>query len=361
MRLFLKDQVPLLILYVIQLGLVTLIYWLDGYRKPMISLYAILLSTAALLLYLLYRYLANRSFYHRLEQPPTELIAPTGVYQQSPLPEALQRLLVSQSRLYQSDLLTYRTQIDSHLQFVNQWVHQMKTPLSVMHLIVQHEDDTRFMAIGDELDKMRKGLDMVLYTARLGTFEHDFHVEELDLNSIVKSVVSNEKRLFIRSRIFPRLEMTSGLRIVTDEKWLVFFVITQLMTNAVRYTAREGAQICCRSYTEHGKNILEVEDAGVGIPESDLPRVFDPYFTGENGRAFEESTGMGLYLASKFAASWATRSRSALVGTMAHGYPFVSSSQPPYNIVRRLCLPHGLPLFKAIIMNILGGDSFGIS
>ncbi|WP_020615114.1 sensor histidine kinase [Paenibacillus daejeonensis] len=296
MRLFLKEHVPLLILYAIQLGVVTLIYWLDGFRNTTTSLYAIILSSAALMIYLVYRYLANRSFYRRLEQPPTELSASGVIHQQSPLPEALQRLLASQSRLYQADLLSYRNQIDSHRQFINQWVHQMKTPLSVMHLIVQHEDDPRFMAIGDELDKMRKGLDMVLYTARLDTFEHDFHVEELDLATLIRGVVSHQKRLFIRSRIFPRLELAEGLRIVSDEKWLSF-VMTQLITNAVRYTTREGAQVRFRSYTQDDKRVLEVEDEGVGIAEADLPRIFDPYFTGENGRAFEESTGMGLYLA----------------------------------------------------------------
>ena len=42
--------------------------------------------------------------------------------------------------------------------------------------------------------------------------------------------------------------------------------------------------------------MLEIRDEGIGIPQSDLPRVFDPYFTGENGRRFQESTGMGLFL-----------------------------------------------------------------
>jgi len=40
-------------------------------------------------------------------------------------------------------------------------------------------------------------------------------------------------------------------------------------------------------------------DEGVGIPLQDLRRVFDPFFTGENGRRFSESTGMGMYLAKK--------------------------------------------------------------
>jgi len=297
MRLFLKDQLPLFVLYIAQLVLITLIYWLDGYRKPAISLYAVLLSTAALGLYLGYRYAANRTFYRRLEQPLTTLSASPGSFQPSPLPEALHRLLQEQARLYQADLLGYRSQIEAHIQFINQWAHQMKTPLSVIHLLLQERDDPQSSAIGDELDKLRKGLDMVLYTARLDSFEQDLHVESLELGALIRRIVSDQRRLFIRNRLSPRLELeAAGVTVVSDEKWLVF-VITQLLTNAVRYTIADNAVISFRARTEAGRAVLEVEDAGVGIPDADLPRVFDPYFTGTNGRAFAESTGMGLYLA----------------------------------------------------------------
>lgn len=42
--------------------------------------------------------------------------------------------------------------------------------------------------------------------------------------------------------------------------------------------------------------ILSIKDEGVGIPEEDISRVFNPFFTGSNGREFSESTGMGMYL-----------------------------------------------------------------
>ncbi|MNJ51364.1 Sensor histidine kinase GraS [compost metagenome] len=90
--------------------------------------------------------------------------------------------------------------------------------------------------------------------------------------------------------------MEEPLSIVSDEKWLTF-VMTQLITNAVRYTTKENGKLYFRGFKENDRTILEIEDEGVGIPESDLPRVFDAYFTGENGRKFQESTGMGMYLA----------------------------------------------------------------
>ncbi|WP_019533933.1 sensor histidine kinase [Paenibacillus ginsengihumi] len=297
MRLFLREQLPLIFVYIAQWFFVTLVYWLDGYRNPSIAGYAGLLSGCLLVGYLAFRYATNRAFYRKLQTPPDSLEQFTEASSSlsSPLNERLQELLRSQFRLYRAELHNYQHKIEAHIQFINQWVHQMKTPLSVIHLLVQSEDDKRFAAIGDEVDRLRKGLETVLYTARLDAFEHDFHVETLRLTNIVRSVVSDQKRLFIRKRVFPSIQIDEDLKAASDEKWLSF-VLTQLITNAVRYTTQENRKIYFTGTRSDSETVLEIRDEGVGIPASDLPRVFEPYFTGENGRHFQESTGMGLYL-----------------------------------------------------------------
>ncbi|MGG1675593.1 ATP-binding protein [Neobacillus sp. NRS-1170] len=295
MKLFFREQILLIIFYLLQLLTISFIYWLDGYRNLKISLYAAFLSGCLLAGYLFIRYMTNRSFYQRLDKPLTSMEDFTVNLQPSPLAEGLQQLLKSQFLHYKTDLHNYKYKLEGHIQFINQWVHQMKTPLSVIHLMIQDEDDPRFTAIGDELDRLKKGLEMVLYTARLDTFERDFYVETLDLQKVVRTVTSSQKRLFIRSRVFPSFQFEESLSVATDEKWLSF-VLTQLITNAVRYTVEEGRKIYFHGYRRGMDVVLEVRDEGVGIPSSDLPRIFDPYFTGQNGRNFQESTGMGLYL-----------------------------------------------------------------
>lgn len=295
MKLFLRDQAPLILVYLFQLLLVTAIYWLDGYDNLNLSLYAALLSGGLLIAYLLLRYYKNRSFYQKLEKPLSSIEDFRGNVQHTPLSQALNQLLQTQFQHYKTDLQLYKYKLKDHIQFINQWVHQMKTPLSVIHLIIQEEDDPRFSSIADELDRLKKGLEMVLYTARLDSFEQDFYVESLELGTITRAAVSSQKRLFIRKRLFPSFQFEDGLSVASDEKWLSF-ALTQLITNSVRYTLRENSKVNFRGY-KHGKQtVLEIQDKGVGIPKSDLPRVFDPYFTGENGRNFQESTGMGLYL-----------------------------------------------------------------
>lgn len=295
MKLFIREQLPLLVIYSLQLFLLPYIFWLDGYRHYRIIFYAVGLSLFIFIGYLSYRYIANRSFYHRLENPLTSIDDIATVSTHTPLGKSLHHLLFAQLRFYRNDLRNYQQKLEAHIQFIHQWVHQMKTPVSVIHLMIQDKDEKDYMAIGDELDRLKKGLDMVLYTARLDTFERDFFVGNLHLETVVRAVVSAQKRLFIRKRIFPVFQMDDQITIASDEKWLSF-VLMQLITNAVRYTVEENRKIYFRSFKKGTNTLLEVEDEGIGIPKSDLPRVFNPYFTGENGRNFQESTGMGLAL-----------------------------------------------------------------
>ncbi|SET59684.1 sensor histidine kinase [Paenibacillus sp. NFR01] len=296
MKLFIREHVPLITVYAAQLLLITLVYRLDGGSGRSVSLYAGLLSLCLLLAYLAYRYMTHRAFYERLSETPASLEDSGGPAQHAPLAESLRTLLARYFHLYQNDLHSYRHKLEEHIHFINQWVHGMKTPLSVIHLLIQDKDGPPFAAISDELDRLKKGLETVLYTARLDTFEHDFYVERLELGAVVRAVTSEQKRLFIRKRVFPAVDIEEGLDVASDEKWLSF-ILTQLITNALRYTVDEGKVVTFRGYKrEDGIAVLEVRDAGVGIPPGDLPRVFDAYFTGVNGRSFQESTGMGLYL-----------------------------------------------------------------
>ena len=90
-----------------------------------------------------------------------------------------------------------------------------------------------------------------------------------------------------------------SLRAVTDEKWLLF-VVGQVLSNAVKYTEKGGISIYGSDEEGNVRQgqvyYLAGDDTGIGIRESDLPRVFERGFTGANGRMEERSTGIGLYL-----------------------------------------------------------------
>ncbi|WP_068775946.1 HAMP domain-containing sensor histidine kinase [Paenibacillus sp. FJAT-26967] len=295
MKLFWREHIPLIIMVLLQLFLVLLVYRYDGYTDLRTALYAVFLGLCLLAAYMIYRYFSHRIFYERLSVPPTSLQDSVRKAESAAMSAALNELMESQYRHYQQELKSWERKQQEHLTFMNQWVHQMKTPLSVIELIVQEEDDPRFSSISEESDRLRRGLEMVLYMARLDTFEQDFHIEKISLRDLVKEVVHENKRYFIRSCVYPDIQVEAGLKVETDAKWLRF-ALQQLLTNAIKYSAGTRTKVSVAAYPQGREVILEVRDLGPGIPKQDLPRVFHPFFTGVNGRKFKESTGMGLYL-----------------------------------------------------------------
>ncbi len=179
---------------------------------------------------------------------------------------------------------------------MNQWVHQMKTPISVIEMLLQDERPLDKKNVQEEIDRLRRGLDMVLVNARLENFEEDMQVEQIPLKTIVTATVNENKRLFITNRVFPEIHIEDDIIVASDSKWLRF-IIGQFVTNAVKYTFEENKKIVMSAIKQDDHIQLAICDEGIGIPASDLSRVTKAFFTGENGRKTGESTGMGLYLA----------------------------------------------------------------
>ncbi|MDY0407615.1 ATP-binding protein [Paracerasibacillus soli] len=73
-------------------------------------------------------------------------------------------------------------------------------------------------------------------------------------------------------------------------------MLSQLIYNAVKYSKGHSKQINISLFEQQEAAIIEIEDFGIGIPPNDMRRIFDAFYTGQNGRLYRESTGMGLFL-----------------------------------------------------------------
>jgi len=142
MRLFWKDQLPLLLFYLLQMILIPVLYWISGEKRPLsIILYGILLSSVILILYLGYRYVQHRKLYLLLNHSNNIAIDHLTPLGYEPFSEAVNNLLQSLDRQYQENLNGHVRRMDQHIVFINRWVHQMKTPLSVIQITLQDLED----------------------------------------------------------------------------------------------------------------------------------------------------------------------------------------------------------------------------
>ena len=295
MKLFLREHIPLIVMIILQLITTLMVYWLDGYHNILTALYSVFLGICFLIGYLIYRYYSHRRYYHTLTYPSQTLQESIQKMDHTPISIAFSNVLEAQYNQYQSQLKAWEHKQKKHLIFMNQWIHQMKTPVSVVALITQKEHGETFESIAEEIDRMKYGLEMVLHMARLETFEQDFYVERVSLKTLAQEVISENKRFFIRNYVYPKMKITQDYIVETDRKWLRF-IVNQILSNAIKYSAGSGQNITMIAFKRGKSVVLEIQDHGVGIPKEDLPRVFRLFYTGENGRKFKESTGVGLYL-----------------------------------------------------------------
>ena len=171
------------------------------------------------------------------------------------------------------------------------WAHQIKTPIAAMRLILQTKPENSAGEIEGELFRVEQYVEMVLNYLRLDSDSTDFVFKTCALDGIIRQCVRKYAKQFIRKKISLEYQGTA-LQVLTDEKWLCF-VIEQILSNALKYTAAGSIRIFTQGET------LVIADTGIGIAPEDLPRVFEKGYTGYNGRTDKKATGIGLYLCQK--------------------------------------------------------------
>lgn len=175
------------------------------------------------------------------------------------------------------------------------WVHEVKTPLTAMRLLLDElpSSETK-QQLEVEWLRIHLLVDQSLHTLRLSAAEHDLLFEKVSIRqAIIKEVQELQNWCFLKEL---EIDLAVGDDVlVTDEKWLRF-IVRQILSNAVKYS-HTGGLITIR-YT---KNELVIHDEGIGIRMEDLPRIFEKGFTGSTGRKQSASTGMGLFLANQTA------------------------------------------------------------
>ncbi|MDR0862351.1 MAG: sensor histidine kinase [Oscillospiraceae bacterium] len=203
----------------------------------------------------------------------------------------LRETLKTVSKAMNDEISRHSAASAAYREYIELWVHEIKTPIAGGKLLCENTRNARLSA---ELEKIDKLVEQALFYARSNNVEKDYIIKRVDLSELVSGVLRKNAPDLIERKISVETAELAHM-VLTDGKW-TDFILQQLIDNAVKYGCSR-----LRFYGERSANsvTLSVRDNGAGIPAQDLRRVFDKGFTGENGRRFGRSTGLGLYLCKK--------------------------------------------------------------
>lgn len=185
-------------------------------------------------------------------------------------------------------------------EYIESWVHEIKAPLTSIHLICANHKDDHTRKILTELSKVDNYVETVLVYAKSSQVHIDYMIQEYPLKEIILETIARNQQYLIQNQMQIDLRCESET-VFCDKKWLEF-ILAQLLLNAVKYRKGISGTIVFSSQEHSEYTTLIVQDFGIGISRTDLSRVFEKGFTGNNGRSaagLEKATGMGLYLCKK--------------------------------------------------------------
>lgn len=304
------------ILMIVTMSCIHLLYmYLIGARKQDL-VYAAVLDAILLLITVLvgfFRYSSKvKALSNALKRP---------VEEQAQLPEATDDVEMLYHRLLENQSIA-RSESESSAairqsqmrDYYSMWVHQIKTPISAMKLLLEVEreelgqlicDDEQSQyllsdnmdSFEDELFRIEEYVSMALQYQRVSSTENDFVLEKVSVDGVIRDTIKKYAKIMIRRHIGINYSGT-GQEVYTDGKWLAF-MLEQILSNAIKYTPQGVVTI--ETAEEKDRFFITIKDTGIGIKAEDLPRVFEKGYTGYNGHADKKATGIGLYLCRQMA------------------------------------------------------------
>jgi len=234
------------------------------------------------------------------------------------------RIASAQLREQSQTIKDKQLELQNYQEFIEAWTHEIKTPLSLATLVLANHREEMSAYVYNRMEHVRctinNDVERILYYARLQADHVDYKFVKLDLSDCVQECLEDFRAISDEKEIDVQLNL-SHLHIISDKKVLTF-MLSQLFSNALKYTAPVNGTVHVVSWSdtqENGKIHLAVRDNGKGVPQEDLPFLFDKGFTG-NHPDRQHATGMGLYLVKKYAEALSVEVNIESISTSGQGF-----------------------------------------
>ena len=194
-------------------------------------------------------------------------------------------------------------------QFFANVSHELRTPLTLIvaptaELLEREalDDATRgvLQVVQRHAARLLRHIDELLDLSGLDAGRLRLDIAEIDVGALLATQVEISKPAAAANEIELSLEASERTEKIWADAHRLDIIVTNLIGNALKYTPA-GGRIIVRLRKEGDSVIVDVADTGPGIPEADLPRVFERFYQASQGERRRQGHGIGLALAKELA------------------------------------------------------------
>jgi len=194
-------------------------------------------------------------------------------------------------------------------EFVAAVSHDLRTPLTMMHGYARMLDAAGGMSeqqmdlvgkIQDGIERMTHMVDSLLDKGRIDA-GFGLNLESLLIEQVIEEAIETHKLQAENKQIELSVELQQDMQPIEADAMLLRQAIANLVDNAVKFTHQQG-RVHLLVYQENDRQIVRVEDDGIGIAPSDLERIFEEYYPGGKAKGAQIGRpGLGLSIVKSIA------------------------------------------------------------
>ena len=295
---FFRMEYAQILIYIVFLGLLEVLLFIFEVNY-FLMIYLLLIGLILEGVYLCQRYMKKYRYYKKVKAKLDILEQKFMITEMLELPdfaegEFLYEILQTCNKSMNDEILKYKIEAAGYREYIEMWIHEVKTPISLIKLIEENNRNDKSSAILMQLEEIDRYVEQALFYARSEYVDKDYLIKEISLKSCVNNVITRNKQGFILNNIYLEINDIDKL-VFSDSKWLEF-ILNQIIVNAIKYRQNECPKVKIYAIDIKNGTRLIIEDNGIGIPSNEIDRVFEKGFTGNIGRINSRSTGKGLYL-----------------------------------------------------------------
>ncbi|KJU72270.1 sensor histidine kinase [Clostridium baratii] len=298
---FLKDRIIFIIINIL------ILFFTGALLKALnISnfaiLFVIIINMLGIILFHIYDYLRKKKYYSELEKNLDALdkkylisdVINEGSFLESKI---LYEIIKKTDKSMNDEIAKFKINNKEYREYIEIWVHEIKTPISTCKLLIENNYNDVTESIDEEINKVENYIEQALFYTRSNDVEKDYIIKEMNLLDCINNVIRKNSDVLISKKVKISIKDLDK-KVYCDSKWLEF-IVNQIVINSIKYIDKELGEIKFYTIADTESITLNISDNGIGIKEKDINKVFEKGYTGENGRKFSKSTGIGLYLCKK--------------------------------------------------------------
>lgn len=193
-----------------------------------------------------------------------------------------------------------------HQNFVSGVTHELKTPIAGIRLALETVLSGRVDAVGSrqflanalaDADRLADLVKKVLEVTRFAGGAHRLHIVPNDLSQLVEEETLAAERHAAARGVVLEADIKPMVQAPFDPEALGI-VVSNLLENALKYAQGNPPRVFVRLHLARGEAVVEVEDTGVGIAQSELESIFEPFYrSSDEITRRTPGTGIGLFVA----------------------------------------------------------------